>query len=160
MILNDITTLTYIALAGCSIAVISLIISIVTHFNTKKVLRGASKDLGASVTQLVTDMKGFDVFRKDIEKYLCAVESRLKTSLRGMHTIRFNPFQGDGSGGFQSFATAFLNEEGTGVIISSLHARDRMSVYAKPIVKFVSEFELTEEEQEALSKAKESCKLS
>lgn len=160
MNLNDINTIAYLALSAVVISIITLIISITNYIASKKVLRGSSKDLGASVTQLVTDMQGFDIFRKDLEEYLRAVEARLKTSLRGMHTIRFNPFQGDGSGGFQSFATAFVNEEGTGVIISSLHARDRMSVYAKPIVKFVSEFELTEEEQEALSKAKESCKLS
>jgi hypothetical protein len=148
------------AISVCIISITSLIISITNFVSTKRILRGGSKDLGANISQLVNDMKGFDVFRKDLERYLQSVETRLKTSIRGIHRIRFNPFQGDGSGGFQSFATAFVNEEGTGVIISSLHARDRMSVYAKPISKFISEFELTEEEQEALSKAKESCKLS
>jgi hypothetical protein len=159
MNLTDPQTISNIAIAAVIIAFITLVISITNFISTKKILRRDSKDMGTSVAQLVKDMNEFDTFRSELEKYLQSVESRLKTSIRGLHTIRFNPFQGDGSGGFQSFATAFLNEEGTGIIISSIHARDRMSVYAKPISKFISEFELTEEEQEALSKAKESCKL-
>lgn len=159
MNLTDPETVAYIAIAGATMAAIAMIISISNYLATKKILRGASKDLGTSVMQVVKDMKDLDEFRTELEKYLHTVEVRLKTSLRGINTLRFNPFQGDGSGGFQSFATAFLNEEGTGVIISSLHARDRMSVFAKPVSKFTSELTLTEEEQEALSKAKESCKL-
>lgn len=159
MNLNDQMTLTYFAITSVVFAFVAMIISIVNLIKTKKILRGTSKDIGTSFTKVIEDMKSFDEFRKDLEEYLHHVEGRVKKSFRGIHTIRFNPFQGDGSGGFQSFATALLNEEGNGVIISSLHARDRMSVYAKPISKFISEFELSEEEQEALSKAKESCKL-
>lgn len=156
---TDPQTIAYLAVGAACIALVTLIISISNYIATKKILRGTSKDLGTSMQQVIADMKDLDVFREELEQYLTTVESRLKTSVRGVHTIRFNPFQGDGSGGFQSFATAFINEEGNGVIISSLHARDRMSVFAKPIVKFTSELTLTEEEQEALSKAKESCKL-
>jgi hypothetical protein len=152
-------TVAYIAIAAMTLAVIAMIVTISHYLANKKLLRGATQDVGTSIEQVVKDMKSLDVFRRDLEEYLRSVETRLKTSFRGMHTIRFNPFQGDGSGGFQSFATAFVNEDGTGVIISSLHARDRMSVFAKPVSKFASELTLTEEEQEALSKAKESCKL-
>jgi hypothetical protein len=76
---------------------------------------------------------------------------KLKKSIRGFETIRFNPFKDQG--GNQSFAIAFLNDEGDGVVISSLYSRDRTSVFAKPIKKMASEFELTEEEKEALNKA-------
>jgi hypothetical protein len=151
--------MTYISIGAAIVAIISMIIAISTWISARKILRGTSDTIGTSFTKVIEDMKDLDHFRKELEEYLHTVEARVKKSFRGIQTIRFNPFQGDGSGGFQSFATAILNEEGTGVIISSLHARDRMSVFAKPISKFVSELALTEEEQEALSKAKESCKL-
>ena len=70
--------------------------------------------------------------------------------------VRFNPFSGDGSGGNQSFAAAFLDEKGSGVVLSSLYARDRVGLYAKPIEKGASSFELTKEEKEALERAQES----
>src|SRR3989344_3328469 len=42
-------------------------------------------------------------------------DKRLKRSIQGLSTIRFNPFASEGQGSNQSFATAFLNEEGDGV---------------------------------------------
>jgi hypothetical protein len=47
-----------------------------------------------------------------------------------------------------------MNDENDGVIMSSLYARDRMSIFAKPIKSGKSEFELTAEEKEVLEKAK------
>lgn len=84
------------------------------------------------------------------------IEIKLKQSVRGIETIRFNPFKGTGVGGNQSFATAFINEKGDGVIFSSLHARDRISIFAKPLKQFISEYDLSEEEQQAIIKAKQS----
>ncbi|NIT70429.1 DUF4446 family protein, partial [candidate division KSB1 bacterium] len=59
----------------------------------------------------------------------------------GVGTVRFNPFKGTGGG--QSFAAAFLSEHGNGVVISTLYSRERVSVFAKPIQSFASEYELT-----------------
>lgn len=89
-------------------------------------------------------------FKKSTEDEFKKVDERIKKKLHGAKTIRFNPFQGTGSGGNQSFATALLDEEGSGVVISSLYARDKMSIFAKPINKRNSEFELTDEEREVL----------
>ena len=47
-----------------------------------------------------------------------------------------------------------LDEEGDGLVISSLYSRERMSIFAKPIKNNKSEYELSMEEKEALSKAK------
>ncbi len=97
---------------------------------------------------------GLESFKKELETYLTTVESRLKKSVQGIHTVRFNPFKGStGSGGNQSFATAFLNELGDGVVVSSLYAREHVSIFAKPIVRGKSEFELSEEEAEAVKVA-------
>jgi hypothetical protein len=89
-----------------------------------------------------------------MEGYLHIVEERLKKSIRGVETVRFNPFKGTGDGGNQSFATALIDEEGNGVVISSIFARDRTSIFSKPIYKYVSSHELSEEELEAITKAK------
>lgn len=102
----------------------------------------------------------FCSFRKDVEQYLKLVEERLMRSVQGVETIRFNPFKGTGGGGNQSFSTAFLNESGNGVVISTLYARDRMSFFSKPIVNFSSTHELTSEEKESIKKAQSSMKVS
>jgi hypothetical protein len=72
--------------------------------------------------------------------------------------VRFNPFKGTGSGGNQSFATTFLNEENNGVVISSLYSREHTSVFSKPIKNGVSEYELSDEEKESFAEAKKVVK--
>lgn len=79
-------------------------------------------------------------------------DKKLAGSVRGIGVVRFNPFED--SGGNQSFALALLDETGSGVVISSLFARERASVYSKPITNFISKFELTEEEKKAIEEAK------
>lgn len=66
--------------------------------------------------------------------------------------IRFNPFED--VGGEQSFSVCFLDGEGNGIVISSLHSRVGTRIYAKSIEKGQGKgFELSEEEQKALKLA-------
>ncbi|MFA6341067.1 MAG: DUF4446 family protein [Candidatus Paceibacterota bacterium] len=108
----------------------------------------------------------FDTIRKDVDylkKYsdgatdkFNTIDKKLRKTVSGNETVRFNPFKGDGSGSNQSFATALLDSEGDGVIISSLYSRDHVSIFSKPVKNMASEYELSKEEKEALQKAKES----
>ena len=122
-----------------------------------KLLVGKSKNLDESLailTKEITDLKKFKTLSEETFK---TTDARLKKTVSGVETVRFNPFKGDGSGGNQSFATAFLNEEKNGVIISSMYSRDHISIFSKPIKNLNSEQgELTAEEKEALIKAQKS----
>lgn len=84
------------------------------------------------------------------------LENKLKDNIQNVEIIRFNPFKNDGIGGDQSFAITLLNKKGSGVIISSLYARDKVSVFAKPIENWQSKYELSEEEKSVLNKTKSS----
>ena len=99
-----------------------------------------------------TFMDELDAAHHKIESRMEEMNRRLRRSIQGVETVRFNPFSD--AGGNQSFATALLNEEGDGVVISSLYSRDKVSVYSKPVRGHESEFPLTKEETDALSKAK------
>jgi len=89
--------------------------------------------------------------QKEINTHLQTVDIRLNKSIRKIETMRFNPFLDAGSN--QSFAIALLDDEHNGVVLSSLYARDRMSIFAKPITNGKSEFELSTEEKEVISKS-------
>lgn len=123
-----------------------------------KLLIGKSKNLDESISLFNKEIIELKKFRLNTEAELKKNDSRLKKAISGIETIRFNPFKGNGSGGNQSFATAFLNEEKNGVIISSMYSRDHVSVFSKPIKNLSSEFELTEEEKEAMNNAQNSIK--
>jgi hypothetical protein len=117
-------------------------------FNIEKTLKSIEADLNHLFQS-----------KEEIEKFLKKVEHKLKKSIQGVSTVNFKAFQGLDSGGHQSFATAFLDETGNGLIISTLHSRDRVNVFAKEIKQFQASVSLTEEESKALTQAKESCKL-
>ena len=122
-----------------------------------KLLAGKTKNLDESMAFITKEIAELKKFRTTAEETFKNHDARLKKTISGVETIRFNPFKGDGSGGNQSFATAFINEEKNGVIISSLYSRDHVSVFSKPIKNLISEQgELTTEEKEAMTRAKNS----
>lgn len=65
--------------------------------------------------------------------------------------VRFNPF--NDMGGDQSFAIAWVNREGDGVVISSLHSRDGTRLYGKPLAGGQSQYTLSDEERRAIEQA-------
>jgi hypothetical protein len=66
--------------------------------------------------------------------------------------VRFNPF-GD-TGGDQSFVLALLNKESDGIVLSVLNGRTGARIYSKPVKKGAgAEYELSNEEKEAIKKA-------
>ena len=84
-------------------------------------------------------------------------ERKLEVQKNYLDSI-FNPAQFKISYPSEPTETDFLNEEKNGVIISSMYSRDHISIFSKPIKNLISEYELTNEEREALNKAKESIK--
>jgi hypothetical protein len=77
----------------------------------------------------------------------------MRRAIRNVQTIRFDPFEGSGSGK-QSFAIALLDDDGNGAVVSSLHARDNVRVFAKPISEFNSPHELSIEELRAIAQTR------
>ena len=145
-----------IGLGGISLASIAICIRL--HMRVSRLMLGRSgASLEESLLTLTRRAKDLEEFRVEAEGYLKRAEVRMRTSMRGTATVRFNPFKGDGSGGNQSFSTAVISESGEGFVISTLYSRDRVSVFGKPLEKGASSFELTEEEQEALKLAKEAA---
>ncbi len=121
----------------------------------KKLLSGKNaQSLEGLLGELGNDVRALETWQKETNQYLEHAEDRLGRSIQSVETIRFNAFKGTGEGGNQSFAIALLSEHGDGTVISSLYSRDRVSIFAKPIKKFSSEIEMTEEEREAVTRAR------
>lgn len=125
------------------------------EWRLKKLLGGKdSRSFVTAVHAIHRELKDTDAFKKDMLGVIENMENRLRKTVRGVETIRYNPFQGTGSGGNQSFATALINEEGDGVVISSLYSRDRTNVFSKPVKRHSSPFELSDEERHVLQEAR------
>lgn len=149
------TATPYIALAALLLSLIAVGYAVALKIRFKRLALGRNGSLEESIAILTRESKDAKEFRKELEKYLKLAESRLRGSIQGIGVVRFNPFV-SGQGGNQSFSCAFIDEHGNGVVFSTLYARDRVGVYAKPVEKGASSFELSEEEKEAIEKAQKS----
>lgn len=150
--LDNVFSLTFFVLTGIAI-IVGVIWAIVTEKRLKRFFMGKkAKDLEDTILHLEENIADLTKSNEEMQKDITTINSKLKKSIRGLETIRFNPFPDQGSN--QSFAIGMLNEEGDGAVLSSLYSRDRMSVFAKPVKNYKSEYELSTEEKEALNKAK------
>lgn len=89
----------------------------------------------------------------ELERRLWHAEGRLAKAIRRVHVHRFNPFRE--TGGDQSFVIALLDDEGSGLIVTGLHARAETRLYAKPIHSGNSHYPLSDEEITAIRSAVE-----
>lgn len=144
-------------LVGLAVILIGWIIRL--EIKVKKLLIGKdAKSLEDSIVSAKTNLEKLNLFQNEAILHFKNIEKRLNRSIQAVETIRFNPFKGTGDGGNQSFSTAFLSQNGDGVVISSLYSRERISVFSKSLEKFKSTFELTEEEKEVLNNSKNQLK--
>ena len=146
----------FIAIIATLLAVLSLIYATVLERRLNRLTLGRNGSLEETITVLSRDMRDMQEFKTEVERYLKLVEQRLRGSVSGVGLVRFNPFSTDGQGGNQSYAAAFIDEEGSGVVLSTLYARNHVGVYAKPLQKGTSTYELSEEEKRAIAEARQS----
>ncbi len=79
------------------------------------------------------------------------LEALGQRTIQKVGVIRYNPFPD--TGGDQSFVIALLDSLGNGVVLSSLHSRTDTRVFAKPVQRGRSRYQLSDEEQDAIKKA-------
>ncbi|MBY0539216.1 DUF4446 family protein [Patescibacteria group bacterium] len=113
---------------------------------------GDGKSIESTLTALSLRVEKLERHASAATEGLKNHEERIQRAVSGVSVKRFDPFQN--AGGQQSFASALLNENGDGVVLSGIHSRDGVRVYAKEVKKFASERELSEEETGAIADTK------
>lgn len=155
-----ISSLTFSPVILLTLAVV--ILTIYALYLDHKIYRFTRGQNGASLEEIikacVDSVSKIKEQNELISKHALTLNDRVSHSIRNVETIRYKAFDANGSN--QSFSIALLNEKGNGVIISSLHSRDRMSTFAKPVTKYESTYELTDEEQAVINDAKSAHKVS
>jgi len=77
------------------------------------------------------------------------IDGRLRRAVQHVHLLRYSAFED--VGGDQSFALAMLDDHGDGVVLSGLHHRNGVRIYAKPLADRRSTYALTSEEERAIA---------
>ncbi len=92
----------------------------------------------------INNSKEIKEIKTDIEVF----KSISKSNIQKVGLVKFNPF--NETGGDHSFSLALLDGNKNGIIITSLHTRERTRLYVKDVSSGKAKIELSEEEKKAL----------
>jgi hypothetical protein len=87
-----------------------------------------------------------------LRQEVAALKAEGYTALRHLAVIRYDAFQD--TGGQLSWSMALLDDNGSGVVLTSIQGRNEARTYAKNVSEWSSETQLSPEEQEAISTAR------
>ncbi len=122
-----------------AVSVLTLILSLLA-------LRAASpRRRAAKASRLPTDVRGL---RAEVE----ALRQEVAGAVRRLAVVRYDAF-GD-MGGRLSWSMAVLDDGGNGVVVTSIHGRSDARTYAKNVVQWSGDQQLSPEEADAIQQAK------
>jgi hypothetical protein len=130
-------TVLMVALALVSLA------ALVVALSASRAVRGRART--ARDSPLPTDVAGL---RAEVE----ALRREAQGALRRMGVVRYDAF-GD-MGGRISWSVALLDDNGDGVVLTSIHGRSDARTYAKDIAAWAGSSQLSPEEEDAVQQAK------
>jgi uncharacterized protein DUF4446 len=78
-------------------------------------------------------------------------QTQIEGSVRNIALLRYDAFED--VGGRLSFSCALLDDQGSGVVLTSINGRQETRVYAKPVAQGTSSHNLSLEEEEAIRRA-------
>ncbi len=143
------------ALVCAVIILLGLIISLFVQLNRltqkhKSLMSGMEgKDLEEMLSMYLNKAINAEQKVAQLNSVCEMLEEYTRKSLQKVGLVRFNAFED--MGGDMSFAAALLDQQGDGLVISSINSREESRVYAKPITQRTSTYNLSREEKEALS---------
>ena len=128
------------------LAVLALVLALVAvEFSVISLRRQASARRRLGVDALPEDVHG-------LRQEVAALRAEGADALRHLAVVRYDAF-GD-MGGHLSWSLALLDDAGHGVVLTSIHGRSEARTYAKSIVDWTSEQQLSPEEEEAVTAAR------
>lgn len=151
------TTVIYLLLILVALLVITTII-IINKMNviSRKYYSIMSGKKGADLEKIIRirfkEMDQVKANAKTITKEHRQIKKQISNCYSKMGLIKYDAF--DEMAGKLSFVLALLNEDNSGVTLNAMHNRDGCYIYAKEIIKGESYIPLSEEELEAIEKAK------
>ncbi len=119
------------------------------------VLGGQGRDLVEHAAQL---QSAFDAVREFVEESgqnlegrLATIEEALSVTITHRSLVRYDAY--NELSGRQSMSIALLDATSSGIVLSCIHHRDQVRVYAKEVRMGQSELEFSPEESQALALA-------
>ncbi len=114
--------------------------------------KSGRRDIRKKFEEIVREVERFKVEVNNLDGKIAKVANDGLGHIQKVELLRFNPY--DDTGGDQSFVACLLDSNGSGIVITSLHARSGTRMFAKGITTGKSgKYRLSKEEEQVLKKA-------
>ncbi len=114
--------------------------------------KSGERDIRKKFEEVVETVAGFNGKLSDLDSKIEAIKNQGLQHIQRVELLRFNPY--NDTGGDQSFALCLLDSSGSGIVVTSLHARSGTRVFGKEIVSGKSKkYQLSKEEELVIKKA-------
>ena|SRR3989338_5170740 len=114
--------------------------------------KSGGRDIRKKFGEIVETTTSFGSQLDKLESKLSQFEKQALLYIQRVELLRYNPY--DDTGGDQSFSLALLDNQGSGLVVTSLHSRSGTRVFAKSVIKGKSgKYQFSKEEQEVIKKA-------
>ena len=134
------------------ISVWGLTVALKTNKKMKSVLKDAA---GNDITDAIINYykKCSEIMNnyQEAESRLQEIEREVGSCVKKIGAIRYNAFEDNNAK--LSFVTAVLDDSDSGFVLNGVYSRGQTATYLKPITNGKSQYELSEEEEEAIKTA-------
>lgn len=149
-----------IALAAAAVAVIALLCCLSLMLSLRRLRRAqrlvlgeqGQEDVVAHAARLHEAFEALRAYVDDVavrlDSRLAGAEATLRRTIAHRSLIRYDAY--NELSGHQSVSIALLDDERSGIVLTSIHHRDQARVYAKQVTAGQGELELSPEEAEAV----------
>lgn len=148
------STLTLVALVAIGLSVVAVLYAIANagraggavggRVRLDETLRGILQGQAEQVQRLERAIRALHATGKK-------QQTQIEGSVRNVALLRYDAFED--VGGRLSFSCALLDDQGNGVVLTSINGRQETRVYAKPVTQGTSTHNLSLEEEEAIRRA-------
>lgn len=149
------------AIALGVICLISIILSIVTLCKLKKLRRRVdaltrgknAESMETRILEFFERIEDLESHEQGIEENIQKIKENLKITYQKTGMVKYDAFRE--MSGALSYSIALLDQENSGVLVTSMYSREGCYSYAKEIIHGECKLNLSEEESEALKQAME-----
>ncbi|HEV3479539.1 MAG TPA: DUF4446 family protein [Gaiellaceae bacterium] len=152
------STATWIAVAACAAAAITLAFVLYIALKVRRVREGQLVLLGGGKADLVdfaVSLQGrIDDLHRAVDEVaagIARVDRRVDGCVSKTSIVRYDAYEG--AGGHQSASLVFLDAARTGVVFTAIQGRDYARIYVKELDHGRAPVALSPEEQEAVERA-------
>lgn len=108
-------------------------------------------DVAKTISNFIDEVRNLNLRTDEMQIQINNIDILAKSSLHKVGSVRFDAFSD--IGGELSYSLALLNNDGDGVVITSINGRSESRTYSKTVRSGKSDYTLSEEEKKAITAA-------